>query len=291
MRYRLERRDGVTQAPAWWNVAGTAFHECIREWETDQAGYPHDSAGRTPDAQAERFGHHLANAIAETVLATGIGPSGWRTGGRASTQYPNKEDRAWWLDNGPEMVAKYVQAQEGRDCEVLRLGEQGETLALELGFLWQPALGELPPVKGFIDQVLYYPRTDAILIRDYKSGSSIPVDSLQVGIYRLALEQVFGIKASKWWGDYWQARKGAASRGWDLTDSAKVEAGVRYRLHAMDMAENLNLYPPNPGNNCSACGVRAACPAMSDEPFALWKHGERYGKPEPLTLAPLSTGE
>lgn len=275
MQYRLERRDGVRAKPAWFFVGGTAFHECIREWETMLADptLPPTSA----DAIAERFAHHLAQATAATILETGVPLHEWRVGGRSSKAYPNKEDRSWWLDKGPEMVAQYVLAQEGRASEILRLDDQ--TLALELGFLWQPAGGELPPVKGFIDQVLYFPRTDQIIVRDLKAGASTPIDPLQLQIYRLALEQVYGIKATKWWGDFWLGRNGEATRGWDLTDAVKVEAAVRYRLHSMDVAETLNLYQVNPGNGCSSCGVRAHCPAMSDEPFALWKHGERYGAP------------
>lgn len=264
MRYYVERHKGVSTGSAWWNVAGTAFHESVREWETRSAG----DVIMTPDAAAERFPHHLANAIADEVIARGVPLSEWRVSGRATQQYPNKEDRAWWLDNGPEMVAKYVLAQQGRESEVLRLAD-GQTLALELGFMLRLD-DELPPLKGFVDQVLYFPRTDAILIRDYKSGSRVPVDTLQLKVYRLAIESCFGITASKWWGDYWRARKGEATKGVDLSDRAKVEREVRYRLQIMDRAETLGLYAPNPSDLCGQCGVRPHCPAMSDEPFALW---------------------
>ncbi len=271
MRYWIERRKGVREVPAWWNVAGTAFHETIREHETLAAIGP-----RTPtaDEAAKRFPHFLAEQIAQTVIDTGVGPHDWRAGGRKSEAYPNKEDRSWWLDKGPEMVAQYVVAQEGRGCEVLRMPDTspepiGDALALELGFMWDPGHG-LPPVKGFIDQVLYFPASDGIIVRDLKSGSQVPVDRLQVAVYRLALEDCFGVTATRWWGDFWQARKGKESTGWDLSDRAKVEAFVHNRLRVMDAAERLGIYPANPGNNCSSCGVRPHCPAMSDEPFATW---------------------
>lgn len=271
MRYRLERRDGVPTGSAWWNVGGTAFHETIREWETLAAG----DAAPSADATALRFPHHLAEATAAEVIRSGTGPHEWRTGGRVSEKYPNKEDRAWWLDKGPEMAAQYVLAQEGREYEILRLdagsiGADGVApLALELGFLYDPG-DNLPPLKGFIDQVLYFPVSDSILIRDLKSGSNMPVDPFQLQVYRLALEQCFGIEAAHWWGDYWNARKGVATKGYNLADRFKLEQAVRYRLSTMDTAESLGLYAPNPGNNCSACGVKAHCPAMSDQPFATW---------------------
>jgi len=235
MRYRIERRDGAPTGSAWWNVGGTAFHE-----------------------------------IAEEILTRGVPLADWRAGGRESKAYPNREDRSWWLDNGPEMVAKYVLAQEGRTSEILRLVD-GSTLALELGFMWRPAAAGLPPVKGFIDQALIFPDADTILIRDLKAGSQMPVDTLQLKLYRLALEDCFGVKARKWWGDYWHGRKGAATRGLDLTDRARVEEEVTYRLDTMNRAELAGLYLPNPGTNCSACGVREHCPAVSDKQHATWR--------------------
>jgi hypothetical protein len=280
MRYRLERRDGIRGVPQWALVGGTAFHECIREWETEAASpIGTRTAGRTPDEQAERFGYHFANATAETQLANLDHPlATWRASGRSSAAYPNKEDRGWWLDKGPEMVAQYVQAQEGREYEILRL--DAEALALEWGFMLR--LDGLPPVKGFIDQVLYFPRTDAVIVRDLKSGAQIPQDQLQVKVYSLALRRCFGIDPPKMWGDYWDARKGVATKGVDLSDVARVEAEVRYRVAAMDTAETLNLYPPNPSNLCSSCGVRKHCPAMSDEPTASWS-GSRPALDAPVT--------
>lgn len=273
MRYRLERRDGIRGVPQWALVGGTAFHECIREWETTAAIGP-ASVVLSADEQAERFGHHFANATAETQLANLDHPlATWRASGRSSAAYPNKEDRGWWLDKGPEMVAQYVLAQAGREYEILRMPDPspeplGDALALELGFMLR--LPGLPPVKGFIDQVLYFPRTDAVIVRDLKSGAQIPQDQLQVKVYSLALRQCFGIDAPKMWGDYWDARKGVATKGVDLSDVARVEAEVRYRVAAMDTAEQLDLYPPNPSNLCSSCGVRKHCPAMSDEPSTSW---------------------
>lgn len=263
MQYYLKRRKGIAEKPAWALVGGKAFHECVREWETRSSGDVIISA----DAQAERFPHHLAEQTAAEILSSGVPLHEWRASGKASQAYPDKENRAWWLDKGPEMVAQYVLAQEGRESEVLRLAD-GETLALELGFMLR--LPELPPLKGFVDQALYFPRHDAIIVRDFKSGASTPVDTFQLKVYRLALEYVFGITAAKWFGDYWQARKGEATKGVNLTDVGRVTAEVRYRTQVMDEAERAGYYPPNPGNFCSSCGVRPHCPAMSDQPYATW---------------------
>lgn len=267
MAYRLHRVDAVPEVPALWNAAGTAFHECIREWETNRlvAESSHGEATvPTADYQAERFAHHLAEQIAKQVLDTGTNFSSWRVakGG--------KENREWWLDNAPAWVANYVTAALARESAILDVaGMPG----MEVEFLWTPGacvggIG-LPPVKGFIDQVHRFPNDD-ILIRDLKSGSSRPVDMLQLMVYRLALEDEYGIQAPRWWGDFWMARRGEAVGDYysgkpvDLSDRAAVEREVFNRLAIMDTAERAGLYLPNPSTSCTSCGVRAACPVMGD---------------------------
>jgi putative RecB family exonuclease len=256
MAYRLQRVDGVTELPAWWNVGGTAFHECVREWESFPPAERPD-----PDDQAERFRHHLAEQTAATVLASGVNLSSWRVarGG--------KEDREWWLDNAPGWVAAYVTAATARESVIETVGGLP---GMEVEFMWSPraviAGEKLPDVKGFIDQVHRFPNGD-VLIRDLKSGSTKPVDPLQLMVYRLALEDEFGVEVpagAKWWGDWWMARPGSATRAVDLTDRAAVYYQVTNRLALMDGAERSGYYLANPSSMCSACGVRAACPVMGD---------------------------
>lgn len=265
MAYRLQRVDGVAETPALWNAAGTAFHECIREWETiNIASLTEGSHVAVPlaDDQAERFAHHLAEQIAKTVLETGVNFSTWRVakGG--------KEDRTWWLDNAPAWVANYVTAALARESAIHDIAG---VPAMEVEFLWTPA-PSLPPVKGFIDQVHRFPNGD-ILIRDLKSGSSRPVDPIQLMVYRLALEDEYGVtvpSGARWWGDWWMARQGRAvgdyysGKTLDLTDRSAVEAQVFNRLAIMDAAERSGFYMPRPSISCTSCGVRAACPVMGD---------------------------
>lgn len=255
MAYRLHRIDGITETPAWWNVGGTAFHECIREWETLNLGEP-ESGAPSADEQAERFAHHFAESIAATVLNSTTNMSSWRAarGG--------KEDRMWWLDTAPQWIADYVSAALRRESQIMLDPSTGQR-AMEAEFLWHPAHQGLPPVKGFIDQVHVFDNGD-VLIRDLKSGSRMPVDPLQLQIYRLAAEDCMGVRATRWWGDYWNARVGISTHALDLTDRTAVEDAVRARLAVMDAAERAGYYPVNPTNMCSACGVKRACPVMGD---------------------------
>lgn len=254
MAYRLHRVDKVAELPAWWNVGGTAFHECVREWELARHAQLSDptSVVLTADAQAERFRHHLAEQTAATVLASGVNLSSWRVA------RSGKEDREWWLDNAPAWVANYVTAALARESAILDIAG---VPSLEVEFDWR-AYG-LPEVKGFIDQVHRFPNGD-ILIRDLKSGSYRPDDTFQLKVYRLALEDEFGITAPRWWGDYWLARRGEPTRAVDLTERAPIEREVGARVTLMDTAERAGYYLPNVTNMCSSCGVRAACPVMGD---------------------------
>lgn len=250
---------GVAEIPAWWNVGGTAFHECVREWELSEER-------PSADTQAERFAHHLANATADAVLSHPNCPSMsmWRAA-------RGREDRTWWLDNGPEMVANYVLAQQGREYEILVLPNTAapamETeFDLDLGA--EPDGYVLPPIKGFIDQILIWPRTGDITVRDLKSGSTMPADSFQLKVYRLAAERALGIDGARWFGDYWRARKGASTSPVLLDDVAAIEAEVRYRTRAMDEQERRGYYAPNPSNLCGSCGVRAHCPTVEPAAWA-----------------------
>jgi hypothetical protein len=248
MRYRLQSVDGVPEVPAWWNAGGTAFHECVREYEMARGTEREEDT----DWHAERFAHHLAEATAQMVLddKTGSPLSQWRAARRGT------ENRDWWLDHGPEMVAKYVAAQQGREYEVLTIDG---AVGMEWGFEVELIPG-LPAVKGFIDHVLVWPKTGEITVRDLKSGSSAPADPFQLSVYRLALEHL-GVTATRWWGDYWMGRKGAPTRAWDLSDRDRLSEGVAYRLRAMDAQERAGYYAPNPSSLCNACGVLRACPA------------------------------
>jgi hypothetical protein len=53
------------------------------------------------DAGLDAFRASMAEAV-----EAGAGKP-WRAGGRATKQYPNKEDESWWMSEGPTMVHNY----------------------------------------------------------------------------------------------------------------------------------------------------------------------------------------
>lgn len=248
MRYRLQHYDRVPEMPAWWNVGGMAFESCVVEWESTR-----DKP--TPDNQAERFAMHFD---LYTQLHISMRPDIPVTAWRAAR---GREDGQWWHDNGPEMVAKYVTAQLGREYELLAFPD-------ELTFD-HPML--TTGLRAIPDQVLWYPGAKHLVIQDLKAGSTIPNDDLQLKIYRLALNdwvtntmRLAPTNSIRWFGQFWSARKGQAVGTVELTDLPHVLDEVAFRVNVMDAAERAGLYPPNPGNFCSSCPVKVACPVKGD---------------------------
>ena len=251
MRYRLERLEQAYETPAWWYIGGDTFHETVRWWETEHAN------GRTHNADdtARKFELVWADQLAKTILENpNVRPSEFRAA-RAGT-----EDRDWWKDHGPTMAADYVTGQHGRETEILRL--DGDTLALELGFVVD--IGGIE-IKGFIDQVLVYPSTGHVLVRDHKTGSSMPEDPLQRQVYALGLRHAFGIDRPMW-GAYWRARRTSKTPAGETKlirlDDPAMESLVSWRIAEMDRAERAGFYPVRPSSLCGSCGVRGSCPIM-----------------------------
>lgn len=52
---------------------------------------------------------HFQTLIDAKAAETDTIPSAWRAGGRATKAYPEKENDAWWQDNGPVMVDNFIQ--------------------------------------------------------------------------------------------------------------------------------------------------------------------------------------
>lgn len=250
-RYYLERIEGQSSVPAWWNIGGTAFHETIRWWETGLA----DGHWSTPDATARKFELVFADELAKVILANpNVSPSEYRAANKGT------EGRDWWRDHGPTMAADYVTGQDGREFSVLKLAP--DTLALEIGFTVN--IGGID-VKGFIDQALIHNQTRAVQVRDHKTGSRLPDDPIQLQIYAIALRRIFGINAPIW-GNYWRARRTARREAGEtspmLIDVDAIEPIVAWRVREMDRADAAGMYPPRPSSFCGSCGVRGLCPAM-----------------------------
>lgn len=189
-------------------------------------------------------------------------------GGRASKQWPNKEDPRWWAEHGPKFIERWTQWREDsglRFAEIIDFDTGVVEPAIEIeAWAWKLVgeNGDRIQVKSVTDRVL----TDGkeLYIVDLKTGAMTPPWPLQLILNRLCLDQQFQMRPR--WGGFWSARKGAVvggpHDGWfDLSIYSDEWAWDLVRK-AYEIRDR-QLFLPNPNNLCkSACGVRQFCPAM-----------------------------
>ena len=191
------------------------------------------------------------------------GQEEWYRSGRVSKAWPDKENKEWWLENGPRFVQLWELWRDSCGLHIMEIPD--------------PATGELIPgieletwaevperglyLKSVIDRVM---EDDAgnVYIVDIKTGSSTDPFPLQMALNNLGLYQQYGILAQ--YAGFWKARTGGVPEWtpldrypitwmWDLVEKAKK-------------IRDQELFIPNPGNLCkSACGVRQFCTAMGGQ--------------------------
>jgi hypothetical protein len=259
VRYALSDLDN---APAWWNVGGTALHYALEAINLQ----------RGSDTWPEAFGRAISEAVAES----GVTPDRWRAAKKGAEGYD------WWRVQGGAMVGRWLQ----------RLGQllgDGWTIAtidgkpaVELSipmtiqtFAGTPAM--MPngiKVENVIDLVLV--RGDTFLIVDFKSGASAPDSTYQLGQYAHALARAIEsdsrIQATmRIVGAYWLARSDMLSPV-DVTKSDTTTdlrdlhpwPEIEYLITTMHAAESQGLYLPNKSKSdrfgCGSCGVAGLCP-------------------------------
>lgn len=201
--------------------------------------------------------------------------------GRASKANPNKEDAAWWAENGPKFVEKWVAWREQSGLRIAEFpGAEGEAVpGIELE-VWAsrpvaaggagravPLTPPSPPtllVRSIIDRV--FEGGDELLIVDLKTGSHTAAWPLQMALNNLCLRNTYGVSAK--WAGFWKARTGGVDKWFDLDRYSDdflwdiVAKAKRIR--------DEQLFIPSPNNLCtSACGVSQWCEAMGGTPFVL----------------------
>lgn len=270
LKYKLRYIDKIPEVPAWWNVGGNAFHATAREFE---AARLIEERFMTPDQAAEFF-RSAFNAEIEKILAEpGTPPSDeWR---KANAQ---REGHEWWLDKGPEMAALYVKRALTHPDRPLVV-DGSPMLEFELR---SPAAAVtssdrgsavMPALRGFIDHVAINHGEKRVKIKDYKTGSRIPSDPLQLNTYALLLvSQMPGILPAGYdvWGEYWNGRKGTVVKerpllgpNVDVATTVGTIGTTAMRYQVADATVKAGLFNARPSDFCSACSVRSHCPIMA----------------------------
>jgi RecB family exonuclease len=175
----------------------------------------------------------------------------WRAGGRATKKFPNKEDKTWWLSEGPTMVHNYYTwRQQNPSLDIWHTPEG--VPAIELGVV--VTLPGDVVLKSYIDRIFVDKTTGKTMIVDLKTGKP-PKGGLQLAVYRLALQQQFG--ESPDYGAFWMAREGTLDKVYELDQYPlpMVQRWMRDVKKAIDM----QIFVPTISMLCDYCGVRKFC--------------------------------
>ncbi|AJD82490.1 Cas4 exonuclease [Mycobacterium phage Sheen] len=236
--YKLARIDREWKRPAAWTAQGSAVHEAIEAWE---------KSGREMSLQAVQqvFLTSYIKYINESCETT-----------------PNFQ---WWFASGPydalkdiprrqalgmDQCERYINWAQRHTEEKIWVTPDG-TPAIELEF--DIELDGLP-VRGFIDAVIDV--DGELIVRDHKTGNQ-PGDDFQLGVYKVALEVLYGVQVVK--GDYWMGKTGKATYPYDL--SVWTRELVTSKFKELEAKIQAGDFPARPdADKCRFCDVSFACP-------------------------------
>lgn len=268
-QYRLERVVRVPQRPSWALVGGSAAHAVTER--RDLLAH-----GQEPDGSLDFEEEFWAEATA-TEERSGFPQAEFRASGRASKQWPNKEDPEWWLYHGPQMVDRWTQYMT-RLPHPLWVDPKGNP-GIEVPFEYRIGGADLV-VRGFIDRVFDLGDGNLVVV-DIKTGSAKQPSLRQLGVYRVAMEAKFPdhrVVA----GTFWDARTGADS-GFQSLDDHTADR-LAYQMRALSLARRENLYIASPSNMCVSCSVRDFCyeitPDATTKVRPPWVSPDEWGAPD-----------
>lgn len=182
-------------------------------------------------------------------------PDQFYRSGRASKEFPNKEDKSWWFSKGPGFVKSWATWRDACGLDIWETPDGEPGIELEV----RAKLGDLQ-VLCYIDRVMV-DQYDRLYIVDLKSGSSTDAWPRQLALNNLGLLDTFGVWAQ--FGGYWKARSGTIAPDWfDLRiyDPGWLWEQVRVAKAIRDQ----QLFAAQPNNLCgSACGVKDYCKAVA----------------------------
>jgi len=198
--------------------------------------------------------------IEEVQTRTNTTPYEWRTGGRATKEYPNKEDGNWWDENGEKMFYDFINAWQESQLEIW-VSPEGVP-GIEIGF--NQYFGDVL-IKAFADLIAVLP-TGELIVVDFKTGKSTPDSAMQLGVYACLMEMQFGTRPTR--GYFYSARSAKFEEAeglnrWTIPVLTELFAQFARGLEA-------EVYLPNIGMSCSTCGVKDYCYAVGGELSSIY---------------------
>lgn len=245
--YRLTKVEEVPTTPSWAMVGGSAVHTTTEADDLKRFGI-------TPDGPTT-FAEAFEVEIEDRERHSGVPSSEWRAAGRATKQWPHKEDRDWWLHAGPLMVRRWADFLDSGQYNIW-ITPEGEP-AIELAV--EGRIGDTDS-RGFIDRVLVSVRQPEVpIVTDLKSGKQ-PEDHEQNATYSLL--------APDYWpeivyGAYFMTRNGVLTVP---TDMRPLMSGqVQYQFDQSRAGIEAGIFPAKRSMMCNYCDVAKFCFATNGE--------------------------
>lgn len=210
---------------------------------------------------ANAFYEEFLQAIAQEVQSSGFPVDDWFKIKRArgATVADDIKD---WTDRGPGLVENYIRWYESSGAEVWVTPDGIPAVELPIEVMFGDT-----PVRGYIDQVLWY--QGCLVVVDVKTGSAMPDSRRQLGMYASMIERKYGIRPLK--GSYFMCR-GVGKRGeaprFYLSPPEPLngyEYSIEHFTHEFDLlnqATEAGIFMANPGAQCTRCSVAYACPVV-----------------------------
>ena len=172
-----------------------------------------------------------------------------RVGGRATKANPNKEDVNFWQSAGPRWVEGYIAWRKTNpDWKIWTAPDGNKAIELAL----TPVVNGVA-VKMIIDRV--FEVNGELVIVDLKTSQNTPTSSLQLGFYKLGLEQTFGVEVK--WGTYYMSRGNNVSEMVDLSEYTYDK--MEYLIMQFDAARKNAIFLPNTNSCQYMCGLTEYC--------------------------------
>ncbi len=179
----------------------------------------------------------------------GIDLTNARVGGKATKINPNKEDISFWQTSGPVWVEQYIAWRKQNTNWKIWTAPDGRP-AIELELI--PVVADVP-VKMVIDRV--FEVNGQLVIVDLKTSKNTPTSTLQLGFYKLGLEETFSIEVN--WGNYYMSRGSNTVEMVDL--SGYTYDKMEFLIKGFDKARKAGIFLPNTNSCQYMCGLTAHC--------------------------------
>jgi hypothetical protein len=177
-----------------------------------------------------------------------------RRAGRATVANPNKEDGNWWNTQGSVWVDNYILWRKNNPTWKIWTTPQGAR-AIELQL--NPVIAGVT-IKMIIDRI--FEVDGKLVIVDLKTSAKRPTSDLQLGFYKVGLEQTLGIEINT--GNYWMSRESGTG---DMIDLSRYTLDtLEYFAEGFDKARKAGIFLPNL-SSCNFCGLTEHCQFKAKE--------------------------